>query len=643
MEPILENIELPSPNPQAPPNWNPANAPIPLEFYDNAPDPRYSSGLNSSFADFNFDGDSTATSTFELDFSDPEFQSFEDESDVSSVKSSDSKKLAHGRNRVDKRREWGLSSPVSPIPRNSKRTETYQYHLISPIIKDRYHYVSKDNPKFKELEGKDPEFDECRYKYFVICVGSHFWKRTRNQVVRAGRSGARRQKQVQVRDRRMNVQTFYYSLTFELETMAPLRLRSYSDVIKAIKTQIPPQAPQLFSVTYTTFDSPVKLTVTSQALTSPVGSNHHPLELTYSKDFKSCKEVDPFAPGNFMDNLDELSHLDVATTKCGPVLVTSVQCAKVDSFGNISPVDFGESKILECNTDVSNVSFDGTAQELVMTSSPNSRNEKSLQLTPNSSIFRTSSSASPAKVTVDLSPNSASSLHKTVHTTTVGGASSSHGSSVAPPPPPERTVASMNRSPARYVSPMLLQQTESHSSVSNNSSSMDPQAISISWTNVEDSGLLSEWNKLNTVDIIENPSLGNDSKQINGKKHKCAFTGPDGLCRCCHFSHAHAHEGHYKDMTDSGISGDLYGSNTSLDTLINELWTLSKPETEEKTDNQSALSDWSCKISPTQDTKETPVKTRQKKRPSSPRYVQLSLLNTRPLSMYSSASYTKSS
>ena len=639
MEPILENIELPSPNPQAPPNWNPANAPIPLEFYDNAPDPRYSSGLNSSFADFNFDGDSTATSTFELDFSDPEFQSFEDESDASSVKSSDSKKIAHGRNRVDKRREWGLSSPVSPIPRNSKRTETYQYHLISPIIKDRYHYVSKDNPKFKELEGKDPEFDECRYKYFVICVGSHFWKRTRNQVVRPGRSGARRQKHVQVRDRRMNVQTFYYSLTFELETMAPLRLRSYSDVIKAIKTQIPPQAPQLFSVTYTTFDSPVKLTVTSQALASPVGSNHHPPELTYSKDFKSCKEVDPFAPGNFMDNLDELSHLDVATTKGGPVLVTSVQCAKVDSFGNISPVEFGESKILECNTDVSNASFDGTAQELVLTSSPtNSRNEKSLQLTPNSSIFKASSSASPARVAVDLSPNSASSLHKTVHTTTLGGVSSSQGSSAAPPPPPERIVASMNRSPERYVSPVFFHQTESHSSVLNNSSSMDPQAISTSWTNVEDSGLLSEWNKLNTVDIIENPSLGDDSKQVNRKKHKCAFTGPDGLCRCCHFSHAHAHEGHYQDMTDSGISGDLYGSSTSLDTLINELWTLSKPETEEATNSQSALPDWSCKISPIQDTKETPVKTRQRKRPSSPRYVQLGLFNTYPLDTYSSAS-----
>ena len=47
-------------------------------------------------------------------------------------------------------------------------------------------------------------------------------------------------------------------------------------------------------------------------------------------------------------------------------------------------------------------------------------------------------------------------------------------------------------------------------------------------------------------------------------------------------------------MTDSGISGDLYGSNTSLDTLINELWTLSRPETEETTDSQSALPDWSC-------------------------------------------------
>ena len=624
MEPILENIELPSPNPQAPPNWNPANAPIPLEFYDNAPDPRYSSELNSSFADFNFDGDSTATSTFELDFSDPEFQSFEDESDACSVKSSDSKKIAHGRNRVDKRREWGLTSPVSPIPRNSKRTETYQYHLISPVIKDRYHYVSKDNPKFKELEGKDPEFDECRYKYFVICVGSHFWKRTRNQVVRAARSGARRQKQVQVRDRRMNVQTFYYSLTFELETMAPLRLRSYSDVIKAIKTQIPPQAPQLFSVTYTTFDSPVKLTVTSsQALASPVGSNNHPPELTYSKDFKTCKEVDPFAPGNFMDNLDELSHLDVATTKGGPVLITSVQCAKVDSFGNISPVEFRESKILECTS--TGVPIDARAQELVMTSSPNSRNEKSLQLTPNSSIFKASSSASQARVTVDLSPNSASSLHKTVRTVTVGSAGSPQESSVAPPLPPERTVASMNKSPERYVSPVFFQQTESHSSILNNSSPMDPQAISTSWTNVEDPGLSSEWNKLNTVDIIENPSL------LKSKKHKCAFTGTDGLCRCCHFSHAHAHEGHYQDMTDSGISGDLCGSSTSLDTLINELWTLSKPETEGESDSQSALPDWSCKISPIQETKETVVRTRQKKRPSSPRYVQLSFLNIKAI------------
>ena len=611
MEPILENIELPSPNPQAAPHWNPANAPIPLEFYDNAPDPRYQGQLNSSFADFNFEGDSTVNSTFELDFSDPEFQSFEDESDVSSVKSGDSsKKIAKGGDRIDKRREWGIPSPVSPIPRNNKRTETYQYHLISPIFKDRYHYVSKDNPKFKELEGKDPEFDECRYKYFVICVGSHYWKRTRNQVVRAARSGARRQKQVQVRDRRMNVQTFYYSLTFELETMAPLQLRSYSDVIKAIKTQIPPQAPQLFSVSYTTFDSPVKFTVTSQALASPVRSNNHLPELTYSKDFKSATEVDPFAPGNFMDNLEELSQLNLTTTKSGPVLITSVQCAKVDSFGKISPVDYKESQILQCDTNVNNVSFEAGVQELVMTSSPLSRNEKSVQLTPNSSIFKTSSGTPHAQVvTLDLRPNSTGSIHKIVHTATVGECSPQGESVTPPPPPPERTMASMNKSPDRHVSPVVFQATESHSKILNCSSlPMDPEAMNTTWTNMEDVAPKTEWTKLNQVNIIENPSVAQ-------KKHKCAFTGADGLCRCCHFSHAHAHEGHYQDM--AGPDGDLYGSSSSLDTLINELLDLSKPEA---IDNQSNQPDWSCEIKSFQSTSESAPKNRKKKRPSSPRY-----------------------
>ena len=611
MEPILENIELPSPNPQAAPDWNPANAPIPLEFYDNAPDRRYNPGqLNSSFADFNLDGDSTANSTFELDFSDPEFQSYEDESDVSSVKSGDSRKIAKGGNRVDKRREWGLSSPVSPIPRNSKRTETYQYHLISPIFKDRYHYVSKDNPKFKELEGKDPEFDECRYKYFVICVGSHYWKRTRNQVVRAARSGTRRQKQVHVRDRRMNVQTFYYSLTFELETMAPLQLRSYSDVIKAIKTQIPPQAPQLFSVTYTTFDSPVKFTVTSQALASPVRSNNHPPELACSKDFKSAKEVDPFAPGKFMDNLEELSQLDVATTKSGPVLITSVQCAKVDSFGKISPVEYTESQILQCETDANNVSFEAGLQQLVMTSSPLNRNEKSLQLTPSSSIFKASSGTQHTQVILDLSPNSAGSVHKTVHTTTVGDFSQ-QGDVVPPPPPPERTMAFMNRSPDRYVSPVFFQSTESHSKILTSGSPMDAEAMNTSWNNMEDPVLQTQWSKLNQVDIIENPSIQSKPRQ---KKHKCAFTGADGLCQCCHFSHAHAHEGHYQDITDFG--DDLYGSSTSLDILINELWDLSKPDVTDTVDNKlENQQDWSCEIKSLQS---APAK-RKKKRPSSPR------------------------
>ncbi len=691
MEPILENIELPSPSPQTVPNWNPANAPVPLEFYDNAPTPELlldgqaSYPMNAVYPGYRPSGngepevEDTMTHPFPLDLpvSDSELTSLGEESDTCSVKSSgstDRKKIAKGRHRVDKRREWGLASPVSPVPRNhdddgagngpgsgrSKHVETYQYHLISPIFKDRCHFVSKDNPKFKELEGKDPEFDECRYKYFVICVGSHYWKRTRNQVIRPARAGSRRQREIQVRDRRMNVQTFYYSLTFELETMAPLKLNSYTDLLKALKTQIPMQPnPRLYSVTCATLDSPVKFTVTAHnnaAVTAAVGRDPAAsvtsaapapappaAATTHRVKFHGYKEVDPFAPGNFMDNLEELSRLDAphssgpsgvgATQGRGPVVVTAIQCSKVDSFGNISPVHYTESRIVECSSPTAVEFLTDAAVAAAKTaglaeregggagiSISMNRTEKSLQLTSTSQIFKASSAVPRASSAhrgqmSDLNRNSVNTTQSAMQTGSTfatvageslntpaasmqdtsargaGGGGTLFSAEDTPPPPPRRTMASMNKSPERYISPEILSASQSHSS----GVSVDPDALSKSWTTMEDPKLLEEWTKLNTVDIMENPSNGIKERAehfllVSSQPHKCAFTGADG-----HDENMTSLKFLTSSLTDeSGDTRHLYGSNTSLDMLINELWDLSKPlAVENSKDAQSDQKDWS--------------------------------------------------
>ncbi len=597
MEPILENIELPpQPSPTTVPRWNPANVPVPVEFYDNSPST--DSGLNSSFADYNID------SSFDLDFSDPEFVSFEDDStsvtDTSSVISIPSSPVGdNGITPIDKnmakvkknnhKKKKKLDVQIKlPKIKPGKRTETYQYHLITPIFKDRHYFVSKDNPKFKEMQGKSEEFDSCRYKYYCVCVGRHVWKRIRNQAVRTARSGARRQNEVKVHDRHLSVKTFYYSLTFHLETMPPLKLRGFSDIIKALKIPVP-SSPTLFTVTYSAMqpNEPVSFTVTSQSLSEPNTQTDLP-PITYGKEYTSSGNMQPFViDGQFMDNLQELSQLDGAPFKRGPVLVSKIPSTQSTSLGNISPIDYSESSIIL--TDFDPKFNRGQVMGL--------KQDQAFQVIPaltqgdtHMVEFSTSIGGSTDNVVPPPPPKrSSASMGKSV---------TGYGSP-PPPPPPKRGASSLGKMSENYTPPFPLNLDEIMKE--NPALSTPDPALPQQWSHTTDPDIMEEFKVLTEATIIENPYVNIEES----RRHACVFTGPDGLCRCCHFTGEHVHEGcHHRPLTghhdiksaltdlDPTSDLDLLGSD-SLDSLITELLQLSEPKAWQSHDSECKSHDQS--------------------------------------------------
>ncbi len=572
MEPILENIELPpQPSPTTVPRWNPANAPVPVEFYDNSPST--DSGLNSSFAEYAID------SSFDLDFSDPEFVSFEDDStsvtDTSSVISVPSSPVGRDngitptdgitpidrsitpidkimakskKNNHKKKKKLDVQIKLPKI-KPGKRTETYQYHLVTPIFKDRHYFVSKDNPKFKEMQGKSEEFASCRYKYYCVCVGRHVWKRIRNQAVRTARSGARRQNEVKVHDRHLSVKTFYYSLTFHLETMPPLKLRGFSDMIKALKIPVP-SSPTLFTVTYSAMqpNEPVAFTVISQSLSEPNTQSDLPslpYGKDYVKDFNTSDNMESFVlDGQFMDNLQELSQLDGAPFKRGPVLVSKIPSTQASSLlGNISPIDYNESSIIL--TDLDSTFSHGQVMGF--------KQEQAFQVTPaltqgdtHMAEFSTSIGGSSDVVVPPPPPKrSSASMGKTML---------KYGSP-PPPPPPKRGVSSLGKMSENYTPPFPLNLDEIIKE-SPALSTHDP-SLPQEWTSTTDPALVAEFKYLTEATIIENPYVNIEQPQHNASGHTDIKSAPN----------------HHEPGSDL----DLLGTDT-LDSLITELLQLSEPK-----------------------------------------------------------------